>query len=325
MVDPMPQPLCQHLSLPAGRTVLALCGGVGGAKLALGLSQLLPPAQLTIVVNTGDDFSHFGLPICPDLDTVMYTLGGVSNPVQGWGREGETWQAFETLKQLGGETWFQLGDRDLAVHLQRRALLDAGATLSEATASLCVAFDIRHPVVPMSDQRVSTIIETAAGDLPFQHYFVREQCRPSITGYRFEGVDRAEPSPGFAAALEDPRLAAIVICPSNPFVSVSPILAIPGVRERIQRSGTPVIAVSPIVGGRAIKGPAAKMFSELNLPVSNQGVADFYGDLLHTLVVDEGDRGEPLVSRCRVHHCPTVMKSLEDRVSLARTCLALLN
>ena len=322
----MTEPLStESFSFPPGRRVLALCGGVGGAKLALGLSQLLPPEQLTIAVNTGDDFSHYGLPICPDLDTVMYTLGGVSNPVQGWGRAGESWRVFETLKELGGEAWFQLGDRDLAVHLQRRALLDGGATLSETTARLCGAFGIRHPVVPMSDQPVSTIIETAGGDLPFQHYFVREQCRPAISGYRFAGVEGAAPSPGFAAALDDPRLTAILICPSNPFVSVSPILAIPGVRARIRASGVPVIAVSPIVGGKAIKGPAAKMFSELNLPVSNQGVAEFYGDLLHTLVVDQGDLGEPLATPCRVHHCPTVMKSLEDKIALARACLSLVD
>lgn len=304
--------------------ILALCGGVGGAKLALGLSCILPPERLTIAVNTGDDFSHFGLPICPDLDTLMYTLGQVSNPVQGWGREGESWTVFETLKQLDGETWFQLGDRDLAVHLQRRALLDQGLSLSEATENLCRRFGILHPVVPMSDQRVSTVIETNDGDLPFQHYFVREQCRPSVTGYRFEGSDSARPSPGLLAALDDDDLAGILICPSNPFVSVSPILAVPGVRERIHAAGLPVIAISPIVGGKAIKGPAAKMFAELGLPVNNQGVADFYSDLLHTLVVDEGDRGESLHTRCQVHYCNTVMTSLDDRVALARQSAALL-
>lgn len=305
--------------------ILALCGGVGGAKLALGLSKILPPEQLTIAVNTGDDFSHYGLPICPDLDTVMYTLAGVNNTVQGWGREGESWQAFETLKALGGESWFQLGDKDLAVHLQRRALLDGGASLSEATARLCAALGVRHPVVPMSDQPVSTTVATAAGSLPFQHYFVREQCRPAITGYRFEGAAAAAPSPGFAAVLDDPRLAAILICPSNPFVSVSPILALPTVPERIRASAVPVIAISPIVGGKAIKGPAAKMFAELGLPVGNQGVADFYGDLLHTLVVDSGDRAEPLDVPCRVHYCNTVMGTLADRVALARECLSLVD
>ncbi|MFA5495040.1 MAG: 2-phospho-L-lactate transferase [Porticoccaceae bacterium] len=307
-----------------GGRVVALCGGVGGAKLALGLSRILAPRRLTIAVNTGDDFSHFGLPICPDLDTLMYTLGQVSNPVQGWGREGESWNVFETLGQLGGETWFQLGDRDLAVHLQRRALLDSGLSLSEVTANLCRRFGILHPVVPMSDERVSTVIETGDGDLPFQHYFVREQCRPVVTGYRFEGVDSARPSPGLLAALGDDDLAGILICPSNPFVSVSPILALPGVREGIRAARVPVVAVSPIVGGKAIKGPAAKMFSELGLPVNNQGVADFYGDLLHTLVVDQGDRDETLRARCRVHYCNTVMASLDDRIALARHCVALL-
>ncbi|KJS07729.1 MAG: 2-phospho-L-lactate transferase [Gammaproteobacteria bacterium BRH_c0] len=307
--------------IDSDKKVIALCGGVGGAKLALGLSRVLSPGQLTIVVNTGDDFDHFGLPICPDLDTVMYTLGGVSNKTQGWGREGESWHAFETLKELGAETWFQLGDKDLAVHLQRRALLDRGFSLSAATSSLCSHFGIAHTVIPMSDNRVSTIIETAEGDLPFQHYFVREQCRPTITGYRFDGIESAAPSPGFTRALEDKDLAAIIICPSNPFVSVSPVIELPGVRDSIRASGVPVIAVSPIVGGKAIKGPAAKMFAELNLPVSNQGVADFYGDLLHTLVVDQGDRDEPLNTGCQVHYCNTVMKTLDEKVALARECL----
>ncbi len=318
-----PEEMADNQGSVSTGAILALCGGVGGAKLALGLSRVLPPERLTIAVNTGDDFVHYGLPICPDLDTVMYTLAGVANSNQGWGREGESWNAFDTLKTLGGETWFQLGDRDLAVHLRRRALLDGGATLSEVTASLCAAFAISHRVVPMSDQRVGTLVETAEGVLPFQHYFVREQCRPAISGYRFDGVERAAPSPGLAAALADPQLAAIVICPSNPCVSVSPILALPGVREAISASGVPVIAVSPFVGGRALKGPAAKMFAELGLSVSHQGIADFYGDLLHTLVVDSRDSGEPLHARCAVRHCNTVMNSLEDREALARECLAL--
>jgi len=309
----------------ANQKILALCGGVGGAKLALGLSKVLPPEQLTIVVNTGDDFVHYGLRICPDLDTVMYTLGGVSNSAQGWGREKESWQVFETLKMLGGETWFQLGDQDLAVHLQRRALLDDGASLSEATSQLCAAFKVRHPVVPMSDEPVTTMLQTLDGSLPFQHYFVREQCRPMITGYHFEGAATARLSPGFAAALSDPNLGAILICPSNPFVSVSPILAMPEVGEFIRASAVPVIAISPIVGGKAIKGPAAKMLAELDLPVNNQGVADFYGDLLHTLVVDTGDRAELLNVRCRVHYCNTVMTTLADRVALAKECLSLVS
>src|SRR5690606_23642554 len=205
---------------------------------------------------------------------------------------------------------FQVGHRDLAVHLHRPARLDGGATLSETTARLCAAFGIRHPVVPMSDQPVSTIIETAGGDLPFQHYFVREQCRPAISGYRFAGVEGAAPTPGFAAALDDPPLAAILISPPNPFVSVSPILAIPGVRARIRASGVPVIAVSPSVAGTALRGPAAKLFSEVSRPVSSRGVAEFYGVLRHPLGVDQADLGEPLATPCRVHHCPPVMQSL---------------
>jgi LPPG:FO 2-phospho-L-lactate transferase len=311
-------------SLPSHRKILALCGGVGGAKLALGLSRVLPPEQLTLVVNTGDDFEHLGLPISPDLDTVMYTLGGVADPVQGWGRQDESWQCMAALKALGGPDWFRLGDRDLAVHLQRRALRDAGLSLSEITRTLSEHLGIRHPIVPMSDQPVSTVMETADGPLAFQHYFVRDQCRPVITGYHYAGLAQAQASAGFVQALQDEALAAIVVCPSNPFVSIGPILALPGAREAIRARALPVLVVSPIVGGRALKGPAAKMMAELQWPVNNQGVADFYADLIDTLVVDESDRAEPVRGPRRVHACRSVMVTLDDREALARQCLALL-
>lgn len=311
------------MSWPRDKKVLALCGGVGGAKLALGLSKVLDPGQLTIAVNTGDDFEHFGLSVCPDLDTVTYTLSGLSNTAMGWGREDETWNCLETLEQLGAETWFRLGDRDLALHLARRALLDGGMTLSEATATICEKLGIRHRVAPMSDSPVRTLVETENGELSFQHYFVREQCRPRVKGFRFDGAPDAAMSPGFAAALEDPGLAAVIICPSNPFVSVDPILALPGLPGVLREHPAPVLAVSPIVAGQAIKGPTAKMMGELDLDLSALGVFHHYEHLLDGYVIDERDA--ELAGRFpdpgRVFSCNTVMNSLDDRIGLAHRCL----
>lgn len=278
------------MNWPSDQKVLALCGGVGGAKLALGLTKVLSPDQLTIVVNTGDDFEHFGLPVCPDLDTVTYTLSSLSNPESGWGRRDESWNCLETLETLGAETWFRLGDRDLAIHLTRRALLDQGRSLSEATALICGRLGIRHRIVPMSDNASPTIVETDEGELSFQHYFVREQCRPAVRGFRFEGASAAGPSAGFNAALENPELAAILICPSNPFVSIDPILALPGIKDRLSRNKAPVIVVSPIVASQAIKGPTAKMMDELGLDLSAMGIFHHYGELLDGFVIDEQDR-----------------------------------
>jgi LPPG:FO 2-phospho-L-lactate transferase len=303
--------------------VLALCGGVGGAKLALGLTRILAPEQLTIVVNTGDDFEHFGLTVCPDLDTVTYTLSGLSNPEAGWGRRDESWSCLETLEQLGAETWFRLGDRDLALHLARRALLDQGNSLSGATSIICGHLGIKHPVVPMSDSSIRTMVDTDEGELSFQHYFVREQCRPEVRGFRFQGAGAACPSAGFNQALEDPALDLIVICPSNPFVSVAPILALPGIGNRLRRHKAPVIAVSPIVASQAIKGPTAKMMNELGLDLSALGIFGHYSGLLDGFVLDEQDRG--LISEFphpdRLHCCNTVMESLQDRIDLAQQCL----
>ncbi len=311
------------MSWPSESKVLALCGGVGGAKLALGLTRILSPEQLTIVVNTGDDFEHFGLTICPDLDTVSYTLSGLSNTEAGWGRKDESWRCLETLQQLGAETWFRLGDRDLAIHLARRALLDQGESLSGATSTICMRLGIEHPVIPMSDSAIRTIVDTDEGELSFQHYFVREQCRPSVRGFRFEGAAAASPSTGFSSALEDPGLDAILICPSNPFVSVAPMLALPGMEGRLRRHRAPVIAVSPIVASQAIKGPTAKMMKELGLDLSALGVFHHYGELLDGFVLDEQDRG--LISEFpdpdQLHCCHTVMESLQDRIELAQQCL----
>ncbi len=311
------------MSWPKHGRVLALCGGVGGAKLALGLTHVLAPEQLTIVVNTGDDFEHFGLLVCPDLDTVTYTLAGLCNPETGWGRRDETWRCLETLEQLGAETWFRLGDRDLGIHLARRALLEQEHTLTESTALITRRLGIAHSIVPMSDAAVRTMIDTDQGEISFQHYFVRERCQPAVRGIRFSGAGEASLSPGFRTALEDPELAAILICPSNPFVSVAPIRALPGVDDRLRRHKAPVIAVSPIVDNKAIKGPTAKMMNELGLELSALGVYYYYGDLLDGFVLDEQDRrlidrgAEPRQLYC----CNTVMESLDDRIALARECL----
>jgi LPPG:FO 2-phospho-L-lactate transferase len=310
--------------MAAPAQVLALSGGVGGAKLALGLTHNLPPAQLAIVCNTGDDFEHYGLPICPDLDTVMYTLAGRNNGAQGWGLAGESWRTMEALAGLGGETWFRLGDLDFATHLQRGALLRGGASLSAATRALCTHFGIEYPVWPMSDEPVRTVVDTDGGELNFQHYFVREQCRPAVRGFRFDGIERARPQAQFIDLLHGAQLAAVVICPSNPFVSIDPILQLPGVAAALRAMSAPVIAVSPIVGGIALKGPAAKMFAELQLPSTALAVAEHYGDLLDGFVIDTADAElagaiEELGTAVLTTH--TVMHTLDDRIGLAREVL----
>ncbi len=305
---------------------LALSGGVGGAKLALGLSRVVPPEALTIVCNTADDFDHLGLRVCPDLDTVMYTLAGISNRVTGWGQAHETWSFLEALSQLGGETWFRLGDRDLATHVERTRRLRTGESLTAVTDALCRPLGIEATVLPMSDDPVRTVVGTPDGELSFQHYFVRDRCAPAVTGFRFEGVDAARPAPDFLAALKDDAMAAIVICPSNPFVSVDPVLALPGVEVALRSTRAPVIAVSPIVGGAAIKGPAAKMMTELRMPVTAAAVARHYLDrsLLDGFVVDHADTAE--AAEIEGAGLPTlvtgtVMESLADRERLAREVL----
>lgn len=302
---------------------VALSGGVGGAKLALGLSRVLAGDSLTVVCNTADDFDHLGLRVCPDLDTVMYTLGGISNRDTGWGQAHETWSFLEALSHLGGETWFRLGDRDVATHVERTRRLRAGETLTEVTAALCGALGIAARVLPMSDDPVRTVVLTGTGELSFQHYFVRDACAPTVSGFRFDGIDTARPSPVFLEALEDHDTAAILICPSNPFVSVDPLLALDGVEAALRRTEVPVVAVSPIVGGAAIKGPAAKMMAELGMPVTAVGVARHYRerDLLDGFVIDDADTGE--AAEIEDLGLPTlvtgtVMETLADRERLAR-------
>ncbi len=300
--------------------VLALCGGVGGAKLALGLSLVLPPERLTVIVNTGDDFTHLGLRVCPDIDTVTYTLAGLSNTELGWGRAGESWEFMENLRTLGGPAWFNLGDKDLATHVERTRRLMDGDSLSAVTADFAGKLGIGPTLAPMTDDEVATVVETDGGDLAFQHYFVRDKCQPAVRGIRFEGAEAAMPSPAFIAALRG-DLDAIVICPSNPYLSVDPMLAMPGVREALAAQGAPVIAVSPIVGGKAIKGPTAKLMGELGLEVTQATVVHHYRGLIDGLVLDTQDRGDAEGLGVSTYVTDTVMKTIEDRTGLARAVL----
>ena len=301
--------------------IIALSGGVGGAKLALGLSRILPPEDLLVVVNTGDDFEHLGLSISPDIDTVMYTLAGLANRELGWGRADETWSCMETLAAIGGDTWFRLGDRDLAVHIERTRRLRAGETLSAITDDLCRRLGVAQRVLPMTNDPVRTRLLTPTGWLDFQEYFVRNRCEPKVLELDFHGAQKARPHPDFIAALNDMRLEAVVICPSNPFISVEPILAIPGVREALAGCIAPVIAVSPIIAGRAVKGPTAKMMTELGLDPTAGNVAQRYRDLLDGYVIDHADMAEVVSIDARVTLAQTLMTTIEDREALAKTVL----
>ena len=302
--------------------VLALSGGIGGAKLALGLYHVLDPGHLTVWVNTADDFEHLGLRISPDLDTIMYTLAGLANTEFGWGRADETWMFMETLASIGGETWFQLGDRDLAVHVERTRRLRAGKSLAHVTAELCARLGISARVVPMSDDSVRTRVCTKDGELAFQHYFVRDACAPEISALHFEGAERAQPNADIMDDLLAGVFDVVVICPSNPYISVEPVLAMPGVRDALRDTDTPVIAVSPIVGGAAVKGPTAKMMTELGVSVSAKSIADHYGELLDGFVLDRADREDVATITAPTRVTNTLMRTLEDKTSLASAVLA---
>jgi LPPG:FO 2-phospho-L-lactate transferase len=304
-----------------GGLVVALSGGVGGAKLALGLSRVLPPQELLIVANTGDDFEHLGLSISPDIDTLTYVLAGLDNPVTGWGRRDETWSFMETIGALGGADWFRLGDRDLALHVERTRRLKAGETLSQVTADLCRRLGIATRVLPMSDDRVRTRVRSDSGWIDFQDYFVRQQCRPVVRELAFDGADKARAQPDVIAALTSGKVRAVVLCPSNPFISIEPILAVPAMREAIAACDGPVVAVSPIIGGRAIKGPTAKMMQELGFAASAAAVAQRYGKLLTGYVVDSSDAGEVRDLAVSVKVAPTLMTDLATREALAQTVL----
>jgi LPPG:FO 2-phospho-L-lactate transferase len=299
--------------------IVALAGGVGGAKLAHGLAQVLPPQDLTVIVNTGDDFEHYGLYICPDLDTVCYTLAGLANPETGWGRVNETWNVIRNASKLGGPGWFNLGDQDLGTHLERTRRLKDGQSLSQITKDFCRAWGIGQTILPMSDQPVRTIVVTEEGDLAFQEYFVHRRCEPRVKGFRFEGVEAAEPAPGAREAIQSAD--AIIICPSNPWVSIDPILRI------LKRVEKPVFAVSPIIGGETVKGPAAKMYRELGIEPSALAVARHYCDLISGFVLDELDKrleDEIRSLNMRTHVTNTLMKSHDNRKQLAMDILGFL-
>lgn len=302
--------------------VVALAGGVGGAKLAHGLAQVLPPEDLTVIVNTGDDFEHYGLYICPDLDTVCYTLAGIANPETGWGRADETWNAIENISKLGGSDWFKLGDRDLATHLERTRRLKEGYSLSQITRDFCKAWGIDHTVLPMSDKPVRTFVETDEGELAFQDYFVHRRCEPRVKGFWFDGINEAEPVRGAREAIESAD--AIVICPSNPWVSIDPILQVLSPLIAGAGAGVRLVSVSPIIGGQAVKGPAAKMYRELGIEPSALAVANHYRGLATHFVLDKIDEqlNESVKGlSMRTYVTNTLMKSHEDRKRLAADLL----
>lgn len=301
---------------------LALSGGVGGAKLALGLTQVLPPESLTVAVNVGDDFEHLSLTICPDLDTVLYTLAGAVHPQQGWGRADESFGVLDELRRLGGDGWFTLGDRDIALHLLRRQLLAQGLSLSDVSAELARRLGVAATVLPISDQPIRTIVDTDQGRLAFQDYFVRLRCAPTLRALAFEGAAQAQLAPGVRAILASPALAGVIICPSNPYLSLAPMLAIAELRKTLRALRAPVVAVSPIVAGDAIKGPTAKIMRELGVQPHAGIIAELYADFVDAVVIDEADAA--LAARDpRLVVAPTVMKTLDQKIALARQCIAI--
>ncbi len=310
-------------------TVLAVCGGVGGAKLALGLQHALPPGELATLVNTGDDFTHLGLRICPDLDTVLYTLAGVVHPQQGWGRAEETFGFMAELRRQGGPEWFLLGDRDLVVHVERTRRLAAGERLTAVTADLAQRFGVPSRILPMTDSEVATLLETDAGPLEFQHYFVRLRCEPQVRSLSFAGAVQARPSPELTAVLRGSALRAIILCPSNPFLSIDPVLAVPGMRAALRAARVPIVAVSPLIGGRAVKGPTAKIMRELGLQAGSGSILRHYAGLIDGLVVDAADAADAgtleaaAAAGVAVAAERTLMQSLDDRIRVARAALSM--
>jgi LPPG:FO 2-phospho-L-lactate transferase len=301
--------------------VVALTGGIGGAKLALGLHRVLPPGALACIVNTGDDFVHLGLHVSPDLDTTLYTLAGCESPDQGWGRRDETWTFMRALGELGGETWFRLGDGDLALHVERTRRLATGETLSAIMDDFRRRFGIASRLLPMSDDTVATRVHTPDAELAFQDYFVRFRAAPEVRAIEFAGASTSRTSVALAEVLGSSRLRAIVVCPSNPYLSIDPILAVRGLAAALRAPGVPVVAVSPLIGGRAVKGPTAKIMRELGIEASNRAIAAHYGDLLDGLVIDESDRSAELPQGLPTRASHTLMKSLDDRELLARATL----
>jgi LPPG:FO 2-phospho-L-lactate transferase len=308
------------MSATEAGTVVALCGGVGGAKLAFGLDALLGE-RLSLIVNTGDDFEHLGLAIAPDIDTVLYTLGGRADRARGWGHADETWSFMAALGELGGETWFNLGDRDLALHVARTHELRRGRRLTEIVSDVARRFGVRARVLPMSDDPVRTMVLTDEGELPFQRYFVERRCTPVLRGLRFDGAERARPSPEIAHALQAEDLRAVIVCPSNPYLSVDPILALPWLRDLLKRAAVPIVAVSPLIAGAAVKGPTAKIMTELKIPTTSAAIADHYRGLLDGLVIDQSDASDKDRLSLPTRVSQTLMTTDEDRIRLARETL----
>jgi LPPG:FO 2-phospho-L-lactate transferase len=305
------------------RHYVALSGGVGGAKLVSGLARTLPPDSLVVAVNVGDDFEHLGLTICPDIDTVLYTLGGVVHSQQGWGRAEESFSVLDELRRLSGDSWFVLGDRDIALHLLRRQLLNRGQTLSQVSVELARRLGVLARVLPVSDEPVRTMVQTDQGWLAFQDYFVRLRCEPKVRSLDFQGADSATLAPAVRAALQSNDLAGVILCPSNPYLSVAPMLAVAELRERLCTLTVPVIAVSPIVAGAAIKGPTAKIMHELGVTPSAGVILDLYEDFVDAVMVDDADAQLAAQNKLFVV-APTVMKTAEQKDALARDCLALI-
>ena len=302
--------------------LVALAGGIGAARFLEGFVRIVPPENLFIIGNTGDDTEIHGLHISPDLDTVVYTLAGVANPLHGWGIDGDTFECLEWLGRLGAETWFQLGDRDLATHIFRTARLRSGRTLSAVTADICLRFGLKCRVVPMSDSPVRTIVRTPEGKLPFQTYFVQRRARDRVLGVSFDGAAQARPAPGVLGAIRE--ASGIIFCPSNPIISVGPILAVPGVRKAIERRKCPAAAISPIVGGRALKGPAGEMMAGLGMEVSAKGVAKIYQGLVDVLVLDRVDRHlAPGIEELGIEAVVTntIMSGMPRKKALARAVI----
>ena len=303
-------------------SVIALTGGIGGAKLALGLHRILAPGDFMTICNTGDDFYHLGLEISPDIDTVLYTLAGLADPSQGWGRRGETWNFMAALEEIGGHTWFQLGDQDLATHIERTKRLTEGETLSAVTDYFRQQLGIATRIVPMSDDPVRTRLRTTMGWIDFQDYFVRQNCKPSVREIAFDNVETARIAPAILPALSDPHLRAVVICPSNPLISVEPILAVPGMRKALRSCTAPVIGISPIINGQAVRGPAAKLMEELGFEPSASAVAQRYADVIDTWIVDESDADARVPTGVEKVVTETLMITIKDREKLAQKVLA---
>jgi LPPG:FO 2-phospho-L-lactate transferase len=313
-----------HRPDKSGLRVAALAGGVGASKLLLGLYDVVDPSCLTAIVNTGDDLTLHGLTISPDLDIVTYTLAGVVDPAKGWGFRGETFHALKRLAVFGRINWFNLGDRDLATHIHRTAMLAEGKSLSDAAESIRVSLGVKSRIVPMSDQAVPTIIDSDEGALHFQEYLVKRRAEPVVRGIRFDGLERALPAPGVLDAIR--RADRIVICPSNPLISIGPILAVRGIRDALRTRREDVIAVCPIVGGKSLKGPSDKMLEQLGYESSALGVARIYADFAGTFVVDTADQSEAEeIGKLdmKVVVIPTVMKTRGHKRRLARALLAL--